>query len=221
MIRHSWDITPAKAIALQRKLAGLVRVEPLGRPIRTVAGVDCAFLDGGRSIVTAAVLCDAKSWAVLASSTDRRRCQFPYVPGLLSFREAPSVIAAVKRLPGRVDLLMCDGQGVAHPRGVGLASHVGLWLDAPTIGVAKSRLCGEHRPVGLRRGCRRRLVLEGRVIGAVVRTRSDVKPLYVSVGHLITLDQAVAWVLRSAAHVRLPEPTRRAHQLVSRIKAGR
>ncbi len=220
MIRHSWDISPAEAIGLQRKLARQVRVCRLTGAVRTVAGADCAFVDGGRSIVTAAVLCDAKTWAVVATACDRRGCAFPYIPGLLSFREAPSVIAAVRRLPTRPDLLMCDGQGIAHPRGLGLASHVGLWLDIPTIGVAKSRLCGRGAEPGLRHGCRRRLVLDGKTVGAVVRTRSNVKPLYVSVGHRVTLDQAVRWTLAAARGVRLAEPTRRAHQLVSRIKSA-
>jgi deoxyribonuclease V len=155
---------------------------------------------------------------VLASRHVERPCGFPYVPGLLSFREAPAVIEAVTALTERPDLLMCDGQGIAHPRGLGLASHVGLWLDLPTIGVAKSRLCGAHRPVGLRRGCRVRLVHDGRVVGSVVRTRTSVKPLYVSIGHRITLPEAVGWVLRAARGYRLPEPNRRAHLLVSSFR---
>lgn len=221
LIPHSWRLTPRKAIALQRELASLVRHEPLVGPVRTVAGTDCAFLDGGKRILTMAVLCEAKSMAVLATAEDERPCSFPYVPGLLSFREAPSVIAAVQRLDVDVDLLMCDGQGTAHPRGLGLACHVGLWLDVPTIGVAKSRLCGRHRPVGQRRGCHVQLRHEGQVVGRVVRTRDGVKPLYVSVGHRITLAQAVRWTLRGGRGVRLPEPTRLAHQMVSRAKAGR
>ena len=113
---------------------------------------------------------------------------------------------------------MCDGQGLAHPRGLGLASHVGLLAGVPTIGVAKSRLCGRHRQVGRRRGCRVALRLESNIVGAVLRTRDDVKPLFVSVGHRITLSEAVTWVLRAARNVRLPEPTRQAHHLVSELK---
>jgi len=218
VIEHAWDISPAEAAALQRRLAGEVRVEPIGRDVRTVAGADCALLDGGRRIAAAAVLCDARSWEIIASAHVVRPLEFPYVPGLLSFREAPAVIEAVRKLPRPADLLMCDGQGLAHPRGLGLASHVGLWLDIATIGVAKSRLCGEHEAPGLRRGCRRQLRLAGRVIGAVVRTRTSVKPLYVSVGHRVTLDEAVYWTLRACRGVRLPEPTRKAHQYVSRLK---
>jgi len=232
MIRHSWNISPAEAIRLQSKLASQVRVEALAAGVETIAGTDCAFLSAGGHtwrrgvasggvqprILTVAVLCDARSMEVIASAHDVRPCRFPYVPGLLSFREAPSVIAAVAALPRRPDLLMCDGQGVAHPRGLGLASHVGLWLDLPTIGVAKSRLCGEHRPPGARRRCRAQLRYNGRGVGAVVRTRDGVKPLYVSVGHRVTLDDAVRWTLRCGRGVRLPEPTRLAHRHVSRMK---
>lgn len=218
MIRHAWDISPTSAIALQRRLADKVRAEPIGGEVRTVAGTDCAFLDSGRTILAAAVLCDAKSMAVLATAHDARACRFPYIPGLLSFREAASVIAAVGALDGPPDLLMCDGQGLAHPRRLGLACHVGLWLDMPTIGVGKSRLCGEHRTPGLRRGCRTQLRHEGDLVGAVVRTRTGVKPLYVSVGHLTTLADAVRWTLRCARGVRLPEPTRRAHEYVTQLK---
>lgn len=218
MIRHSWDISPKAAVALQSRLADQVRVEPIAGEVRTVAGTDCAFLDSGRKILAVAVLCDAKTMAVLATAHDVRPCGFPYVPGLLSFREGASVIAAVGALDDRPDLLMCDGQGLAHPRRVGLASHVGLWLDIPTIGVGKSRLCGSHRVVGLRRACRVQLRHDGEVVGAVVRTRTGVKPLYVSVGHRTTLAEAVRWTLRCARGVRLPEPTRRAHQVVTQLK---
>ena len=217
---HSWDLTPAEGIALQKRLAGRVRVEPLAGEVRTIAGVDCAFAAGGREILAAAVLLDAESMETLASAHVRRPCTFPYVPGLLSFREAPAVLDAVGKLPRRPDLLMCDGQGRAHPRGVGLACHVGLWLDLPTIGVAKSRLCGEHREPGPNRGCRTQLKLAGEVIGAVLRTRTGVKPLYVSVGHRITLPEAIRWTLRCARGVRLPEPTRRADRFVARRKAS-
>ena len=203
---------------MQRRLAGKVRVEPLAGEVAAVAGTDCAFLSGGRRIVAAAVVCDARTMEVIGSAHVTRACRFPYVPGLLSFREAPAVIAAVRALPSRPDLLMCDGQGLAHPRRLGLACHVGLWLDVPTIGVAKSRLCGAHRAVGVDRGCRVQLRHEGEIVGSVVRTRTGVKPLYISVGHRVTLDQAVRWTLRAARRYRLPEPTRRAHLLVSSLK---
>ena len=215
MIQHRWDITPREAIALQRELAGQVSQAPLTSPVKLIAGTDCAFLEGGRTILAVAVLCDARGLGLLGWSCCALPCTFPYVPGLLSFREAPAVIEAVRRLPSQPDLLMCDGQGVAHPRGLGLAAHVGLWLDVPTIGVAKSRLCGEFRTPGLRRGNHTRLMLEGSVVGSVVRTADGVRPLFVSVGHRINLEQAVRWTVRASLGFRLPEPTRQAHMKVT------
>jgi deoxyribonuclease V len=217
MLLHEWDISPREAVALQTDLARRVVVAPLGKTVETIAGADCAFLDGGKRIAAVAILCEAQTLQTVVSTTEVRPCEFPYVPGLLSFREAPAVIAAVEKLPVRPDLLMCDGQGLAHPRGFGLASHVGLWLDLPTIGAAKSLLCGEHRPPGRRRGSSTRIRYDGRVVGAAVRTRDGVKPLYVSVGHRITLEEAIAWTLRTTRGVRLPEPSRQAHRLVSQV----
>ena len=218
-IRHSWDLSPTEAIALQRELAGLVRPVELAGPVRTIAGVDCAFLPGGRQIVAAAVLLSWPGLEALSSAYALDAVRFPYVPGLLSFREAPAEITAIEQLPQRPDLLMVDGAGLGHPRRLGIASHVGLWLGIPTIGVAKSRLCGTHREVGLRRGCRVQLRDDGEIIGAVLRTQPAVRPLYVSVGHLITLGQAVHWTLTCAQRYRLPEPTRAADHLAGRLKA--
>ncbi|MBS3820315.1 MAG: endonuclease V [Planctomycetes bacterium] len=224
MIPHPWDITPSEAVRLQRKLAPMVRIEPVARNIRTIAGVDCAFSRDKKHIFAAAVLVDAESLDIVATVGVKRALSFPYVSGLLSFREAPAAIDAIRALTrkgGRADLLMCDGQGIAHPRGLGLASHVGLWVDMPTIGVAKSRLCGEHTEPATKRGSRRPLTLEGRRIGTVLRTRDGVRPLFISIGHRLTLDDAVTWTLRAGAGVRLPEPTRQADRIVAHLKAGR
>ncbi len=215
---HSWDLTPKQAVALQRKLADRVRIEPLAGPVETVAGTDCAFLDGGRRILAAAVLCHARSMDVLAEAHVVQRCPMPYIPGLLSFREAPAVIQAVENLPARPDLVLCDGQGRAHPRRLGLASHVGLWLDLPVVGVAKSVLCGRFRQPGQARRCRTQMRHDGEVVGAAVRTRHGVRPVYVSVGHRVSLDDAIRWTLRCGRGVRLPAPARQAHLLVTRIK---
>jgi len=217
-IRHSWHLTSREAVALQRELAGLVRQESCAGPVNTVGGVDCAFTAGGRQIIAAAVLMEAGTGQLLARAYAVDSVLMPYVPGLLSFREAPAELAAIGQLPRRPDLLLVDGSGVAHPRRLGIASHLGLWLDLPTIGVAKSRLCGTHRAVGRRRRSRVRLVDDGQVIGAVVRTRDDVRPVYVSVGHRVTLDDAVAWTLRLARHYRLPEPIRAADHMAGELK---
>ncbi|MDP6046646.1 MAG: deoxyribonuclease V, partial [Phycisphaerae bacterium] len=217
MIQHAWNISHARAVAIQRSLAEQVSSEPLSGPVDTVAGTDCAYLDDGKKIAAVAVLCDAKSMEVLESASIILPCKFPYIPGLLSFREAPAVIAVVEKLTRRPDILMCDGQGVAHQRGLGLASHVGLWLDMPSIGVAKSRLCGTHRDPGAKRGCRARLTYNEKVVGAVVRTRTNVKPLYISIGHRVSLSDAVWWTLHCGRGVRVPQPTRIADQLVGQI----
>ena len=229
MLSHSWDIPPREAIALQRELAGRVSAAPFAGKVATVAGTDCAILPRGPAhgpvgrrkanvyIVAAAVLCDAATREMLSVAYHVHASDYPYVPGLLSFREAPAVIAAVEKLPYRPDLLLCDGQGIAHPRRLGLASHVGLWLDLPTVGVAKSRLCGTHGPLADARGSRAELIDHDEVVGCVLRTRQGVKPLFVSVGHRLSLDQAVEWTLALAYRYRLSEPNRQAHILVTRI----
>ncbi len=217
MLSHAWNISPKEAVGLQRDLARLVRIEPVDKEIRTIGGVDCAFTKDGR-ILASAVLCDAQNLETLGTASVSLRCEFPYISGLLSFREAPAILAAVQKLPSRPDLLMCDGQGTAHPRGFGLGCHVGLWLDLPTIGVAKSRLIGDHDEPAPLRGSQTVLRFHGKTIGAVLRTRDNVKPLYISVGHKIELAQAVDWVLRAGGGYRLPEPTRRADKLVAKVK---
>ncbi|MBN1846785.1 MAG: endonuclease V [Sedimentisphaerales bacterium] len=211
-------LSVSEAIRLQKRLARRVRQEAFTGPIRVIAGADAAFSPDGRWCLAAVV---AMSWPQMVPLTQAQaacRLDFPYIPGLLSFREAPAVIAAAGRLPLRPDVLLIDGQGWAHPRRFGLACHVGVELGWPAIGCAKSRLIGTHRPVGQRRGCCCRLLDGGQLIGKVLRTRDGVKCLYVSVGHRIELDQAVRIVLRAASGCRLPEPARRAHQAVTKLR---
>jgi deoxyribonuclease V len=217
-VPHSWSLGPRRAIAVQRRLAARVRVEPPARPMRRVAGVDCAFSPDGRWCLAVAVLWDLETRATLEERGAARPLRFPYVPGLLSFREAPAILAALRALRGAPDALMVDGQGLAHPRRFGIACHVGVLCDLPTVGVAKSRLVGEHRAPGARRGSRARLVDAGEVVGAVLRTRDGVRPLYVSVGHRCDLPSAVALVLACGEGFRLPEPTRRADRCVAAAK---
>jgi len=217
-IRHSWQISPQQSVRLQRELAPHVRCTPLARPVRTIAGVDCAFFDSGRQIVAVAVLMQAKTLEIMAMAYAVDQVRMPYVPGLLSFREAPTQFEAVSQLPQSPDLVLVDGAGQAHPRRLGIASHLGLWLGIPTVGVAKSRLCGRHRAVGRRRGCCVKLIDGGEVLGGVLRTRDDVKPLYVSAGHLITLAEAIKWTLRTARQYRLPEPIRAADRIAGQLK---
>lgn len=184
--------------------------------MRLVAGADVSFEEEG-DVVAGVVLLSYPSLAVVEESTVRRRARFPYVPGLLSFREAPPLLAAFERLGGLPDLVVFDGQGTAHPRGFGLACHMGLLLGVPTVGCAKSILVGEAGPLGRVRGSRSPLTHRGEVVGAALRTRDGVAPVYVSPGHLIGLAASCRWVLALCRGVRLPETTRRAHGLVTRV----
>ena len=215
---HSWNLTVPEARALQEDLRKLVVREDRLGPVRRVAGVDVSYDRRSPVLFAAAVVLDADTLEPIETVGIRDRARFPYVPGYLSFREAPAVLRALAKLRHTPDLLICDGHGVAHPRRFGLACHLGLWLDLPTIGCAKSRLIGSHAEPGTRRGSRRRLIDAGEVLGEVVRTREGVKPVYVSVGHRISLPTARRWVLRLARRVRLPEPVRAAHLEVNRLR---
>lgn len=215
---HSWDLTTAQASELQRSLASRVdATRPLG-PCEIIAGADASYNLRGKWLYAAVVVLRADLGAVIERSGAVAEAKFPYVPGLLSFREAPAVIEAYERLSVRPDVLILDGQGIAHPRRLGLASHIGLWLGIPTIGCAKSRLCGEYDEPGPERGAWSPLVNEGETIGAVVRTRSRVKPLFVSVGHLCDLESAIAIVLAAAPQYRQPTTTRLAHNYVNELR---
>jgi deoxyribonuclease V len=216
---HSWNVSLEEAKALQVELRERVRFRSLSRSrVRLVAGVDIA-VDRGREMLSAAVVVvDFRSLEVVETRAVSRRLVFPYVPGYLSFREAPAVIACLRRIRAPVDVLLCDGQGIAHPRGLGLASHVGLWAGIPTIGCAKSRLVGEFLQPGPRRGSFSSLVYEGEHVGAVLRTRDGVKPLYISPGHLIDHEWSVKIVLACCTRYRLPEPSRLAHMAAGEEK---
>jgi deoxyribonuclease V len=170
-------------------------------------------------LFAAVVVLHAETFETIETVGIRDPARFPYVPGYLSFREAPALLRAFAELRQTPDLLICDGHGVAHPRRFGLASHLGLWLDLPTIGCAKSRLIGSHAEPGARRGSRRRLIDAGEIVGEVVRTRDSVRPVYVSIGHRISLPTARRWVLRLARRFRLSEPVRAAHLEVNRLRS--
>ena len=220
---HAWDLSPKEAIALQKELAGAVirsdRFGPGGpRAIKRVAGVDAAFADGGRVIRAAAAVLDYPALVRSDEALVEQPTAFPYVPGLLSFREVPALLEVLGRLSSVPDLILCDGHGYAHPRRFGLACHLGLWLDTPTIGVAKSRLTGRHDEPGPVKGDVAWLLAGGGMrprerIGAVLRTRDRVNPVYVSAGHRVSLKTAVALTLACATRYRLPEPTRLADKL--------
>lgn len=210
--RHNWQVTARQALEIQKELAAEVsRIGEISHP-RLVAGSDISVDREMGTGTGAVVVLSYPQLDIVEVQTVTERLEFPYVPGLLSFREAPLVLAACEALTETPDLLMVDGQGIAHPRRMGLASHLGLFLGIPTIGCAKSRLCGSHEEPDNEQGSSTELVDNGEVIGAVLRTRAGVKPVYVSIGHMIDLKTAVHWVVRCCRGYRLPEPTRLAHQ---------
>jgi deoxyribonuclease V len=212
---HSWNLTPREAVAIQRELAGRVRVEPVKRSPQLVAGLDAAFSQDGRSCLAGVVLWNVPENRVVEEHVATHPLRFPYVPGLLSFREAPALLAVLEMLETAPDVLMCDGQGIAHPRRFGIASHLGVLLDRPSVGCAKSRLTGEHEDPGPARGSQTPLRDGGKVIGSVLRSRDRVRPLFISVGHRMDLVGAVKLVLACGRGFRLPEPTRLADRLVA------
>jgi deoxyribonuclease V len=215
---HSWDVSTAEARDLQLDLAARVDRSRVLRPVETVAGADVSYELRGKWLYAAVVVLRMGTWEVVDRSGVIAAARFPYVPGLLSFREAPPVIEAFTKLTVRPDVLICDGQGIAHPRRLGLASHIGLWLGIPTIGCAKSWLHGEYEEAGPERGDWTPLTDAGETIGAVVRTRTRIKPLYVSTGHLCDLESAIATVLATATKYRQPWTTRLAHQYVNELR---
>lgn len=213
--RHDWSLTPEAAIALQQALRQEVVTTDQFGTIRVVAGVDVGFESGG-SVTRAAVAVLSLADLQLQDRTIARRpTHFPYIPGLLSFREVPAVLDALEKLTIVPDLILCDGQGIAHPRRFGIASHLGLLIDLPTIGVAKSLLVGRHAELADQRGSWQPLLHKGETIGAALRTRPGTKPVYVSPGHRISLETAIAYTMRCTTKYRLPETTRHAHKLAS------
>jgi deoxyribonuclease V len=218
---HDWNLTPQAAIALQRQLAGQVIRTGSPADVHAIAGVDVSFnpRDPDNLVHAAVVVLGYPQLAVLDRRSVTRRVDFPYMPGLLSFREAPPILEAFEKLSRRPDLIVVDGQGYAHPRRLGIASHLGLVLDLPAIGCAKSILVGHPAaPLGPEAGAQTDLVWNKEVIGRVVRTRAKVQPVYVSVGHRLDLESAVRWVIACTRGYRLPEPTREAHRWSNAVR---
>jgi deoxyribonuclease V len=212
---HGWPARVEEARAIQEVLRRrVVTCDRLGR-IRRVAGVDASYEHRSGRVCAAVAVLALPELAHVEHVVVRRKARFPYLPGYLSFREAPAVLAALEKLRCAPDLLLCDGQGYAHPRRFGLACHLGLLADLPSIGVAKSLLVGTHGDVPEQKGGWAPLVQQGEVIGAVLRTRAGVRPLYVSIGHRISLETAIARVIACTPRYRLPEPIRQAHRLAS------
>ncbi|MGI8740025.1 MAG: deoxyribonuclease V [Gammaproteobacteria bacterium] len=214
--QHAWDVTPAQARAIQESLRGHVIREDRFGIVKSVAGVDAGFEDGGKTTRAAVVVLSFPALEPIEQAVARRPTSFPYVPGLLSFREIPAVLDALAQLNTEPDLLLCDGQGIAHPRRCGFTSHVGVVTDRPTIGVAKSMLIGTHDTVPEARGGWTPILHHDEIIGSALRTRVHVRPVYVSIGHKVSLNSAIDYVMRCTTRFRLPETTRRADRLASR-----
>lgn len=215
---HNWNITPKQAIELQKSLAKQVQVRPFDKKLKTIGGIDCSFSDDKKNIIACVVVLSSKNFEIIETSYLVQAVNFPYIPGLLSFREAPAELAAIEKLKTMPDFFIVDGQGIAHPRRLGIASHLGLFLDVPTIGCAKSRLIGEFEKPASKKGSTSLLMDKDEIIGSVVRTRNNAKPVFVSVGNKCRLTDAVRIVLDCCVKYRLPEPSRLAHQLVTRLK---
>ena len=238
---HSWDLSYSQAVDLQKRLACKVQFTPLKKTPKLIAGLDCALSKDSQRIVATAVVLRAQNvikglwprcfdfakqnggvklpdFELIETATASQKVTFPYIPGLLSFREAPACIAAVEKLKAEPDVFIICGQGIAHPRRLGLAAHLGLFFDKPTIGCAKSRLTGYFEEPPLEKGAYSLLKDKDEAIGAVVRTRTNVKPVFISVGNKCRLDDAIKITLDCTTKYRLPEPTRLAHQLVSKLK---
>lgn len=218
---NEWDVTFAEAKAIQLRLREeLILSPPPGFAPERVAGADLSIERFGHRGYGGLVVIDAESKATVAEASAAVDVDFPYVPGYLSFRELPALIAAWERLQVRPDAVIFDGQGIAHPRRFGIACHGGLLFDTPSVGCGKSILVGRHGPLGEAKGSTAELVHRGEVVGMAVRTRSGVKPVYVSPGHLMDLPTAVALVLGMTTRYREPETTRRSHRLVNEVRVA-
>ncbi len=201
----NWNLTPKQAVAAQKELAAKVRLIPLSDTVRLVCGLDAAYSKTTDQVFGGAVVVDIQTGEIVEKATATNKSSFPYIPGLLSFREGPILCQVLEKLKCKPDVLLFDGQGIAHPRRLGIASHIGVLLNVPTVGCAKTRLCGTFREPGEK-------------IGRVVRTQDGVKSVYVSPGHLADIDTAAKLVLKAATRYRLPDPIRLADQLVNVIR---
>ncbi|MHC4124245.1 MAG: deoxyribonuclease V [Planctomycetota bacterium] len=215
---HNWNLSYSEAISLQKILSQKVQFTKLTTKPKIVGGLDCAFSKNDQKIIAAIVVLKLPDFEVLETKNASKKVDFPYIPGLLSFREAPVCIAAAEKLKCNPDLFIIDGQGIAHPRRLGLAAHLGLFFNKPTIGCAKSRLTGTFKSPPIEKGNYTLLKGKDETIGAVVRTRTNVKPIFVSVGNKCSLKNAIEMTLACTTRYRLPEPTRLAHQLVSKLR---
>ncbi|UCC66303.1 MAG: deoxyribonuclease V [Deltaproteobacteria bacterium] len=219
-LSHPWDVTPKEAVEIQKELRELLQLKWDNAPISRAAGIDVSYARGSKEGYAVVVVMGWPNLEEIDIAWTKRDISFPYIPGLLSFREAPLLLHAWEKLNHYPDLIFVDGQGIAHPRSMGLASHLGVLLDIPSIGCAKSPLVGGDPVVGDKRGDHAPLLYQGREIGVALRTRVGVKPLYISPGHRIDLRTSIHWVLRACGSYRLPEPLRQAHIRANRLRSN-
>lgn len=217
---HRWDVTPQEAIAIQQQLRSKIIVERLTKPVHYVAGCDISFEKGSDVVYAGVVVLKLPELVEVANGTAITTAKFPYIPGLLSFRESPAVLEAWTNLQTQPDVLLVDGQGLAHPRRFGIASHLGLLLDLPAIGCAKSLLIGKYEEPAPQAGSYSPLVDKDETVGVALRTAENVSPIYVSIGHRVTLEDAIQLVMQCTKGYRIPEPTRQAHLLVNALRRG-
>ena len=225
---HAWDLHPSEAVTLQKHLRDKILLQPLPADIKLVAGADISFNKYSEDIYAGIVVLRLPALEVVATSGVVTTTKFPYVPGLLSFREAPALLEAWEKLTVYPNVLVLDGQGIAPPRRIGIASHIGLWLELPTIGCAKSLLTGRYEEPAPEAGSWSPLVDKGETIGAALRTKHRVNPVYISPGHLADLEGSIDLALRcckgyatnGTSKYRIPEPTRLAHLFVNSLRRG-
>jgi deoxyribonuclease V len=217
---HPWKVTPQEAIRIQEELRERLRLRAPKESFKTIAAADVSYSLADDRLYAAFLLFSYPDLKPMETASARGRVSFPYIPGLLTFREAPILLKAFSRLKGRPGLLLFDGQGIAHPRSMGIAAHMGILLDLPAIGCAKSRLFGEAAEPGLDQGNIIPLLDHGRRVGMIVRTRAGVKPVYVSPGHRMDLDVSVKIILSLCRGYRIPEPLRQAHIFVNHLRSG-
>ncbi len=215
---HPWNLTPKEAIELQKSLRENVRFVKLRKEPKLIAGCDISYNKRSTTIYAGIVVLSYPDLTIVEEATAVTETSFPYIPGLLSFRESPAVLKALEKLRQKPDVLVVDGHGYAHPRRFGIAGHLGLLLDIPTIGCAKSVLTGTYKEPEKEKGATSPLIDKEETIGMAVHTRRNVRPVFVSAGHRITVEEAVNIILQSTTKYRLPEPTRRAHILVNSIR---
>lgn len=215
---HSWNLTPKEAVQLQHQLGNKINLRCSFQEITLVAGADISYSKRDPHIYAAVVVIDIQTMQVIEVQQVKGKAAFPYIPGLLAFRELPVLCEVFEKIESKIDAVLCDGQGIAHPRKFGLACHLGLLLDIPTVGCAKTKLVGEFKPMSKKQWASSPLIYKDEIRGEVVRSRANVKPLFISPGHKMDIESSIALVKKCTTRYRIPEPTRLAHLYVNRMR---